>query len=297
MLDTPNTAPNLDDVVAPAQNEIMKESARLGKRTKRAKLSLKRPEPRTISSIAFPYMDMDIAISVAQAILSAGGIPLTREQLAGVMKLQVNSGNFLSKVATGRTFGLVAYSQSKFELTNVGFAILDSDERRQRAARAEAFLNVPLYKKVYEDFRGKQLPPRPHGLEQAFARYGVSPKQVMNARLAFDRSAKQAGFFGSGPDRLIEPIIGAAAPFPERGKVVSDEDEQPMEKRRASAKGEPDGLNLHPFIEGLLGSLPEPETNWTIEGRAKWLQAAANIFDLMYKGDGQIQILAKGGEQ
>jgi hypothetical protein len=30
-----------------------------------------------------------------------------------------------------------------------------------------------------------------------------------------------------------------------------------------------------------------------MEGRAKWLQAAANIFDLIYKGSGEIQITAK----
>jgi hypothetical protein len=30
-----------------------------------------------------------------------------------------------------------------------------------------------------------------------------------------------------------------------------------------------------------------------MDGRAKWLQAAANIFDLIYKGDGTITINAK----
>jgi hypothetical protein len=49
----------------------------------------------------------------------------------------------------------------------------------------------------------------------------------------------------------------------------------------------------HPFIQGLLKTLPEPETNWAAEGRAKWLQAAANIFDLVYKGSGEIHITAK----
>ena len=48
-----------------------------------------------------------------------------------------------------------------------------------------------------------------------------------------------------------------------------------------------------PFIQGLLDSLPEPNTNWTIEARAKWLQTAAHCFDLMYKGDGSIHITAK----
>jgi hypothetical protein len=45
-------------------------------------------------------------------------------------------------------------------------------------------------------------------------------------------------------------------------------------------------------VQGLLDSLPEPETNWTVDGRAKWLQAAANIFDLMYKGSGEITVKA-----
>jgi hypothetical protein len=37
-------------------------------------------------------------------------------------------------------------------------------------------------------------------------------------------------------------------------------------------------------------------TNWTVEGRAKWLQAAANIFDLIYQGSGEIDIRAKSGD-
>lgn len=51
---------------------------------------------------------------------------------------------------------------------------------------------------------------------------------------------------------------------------------------------------LHPFVQGLIDALPEPGTNWTVEGRAKWLQAAANNFDLMYKGGGTIHVSAKG---
>src|SRR5262249_53437932 len=35
--------------------------------------------------------------------------------------------------------------------------------------------------------------------------------------------------------------------------------------------------------QGLLKTLPEPETDWPSAGRVKWLQTAANIFDLIYK--------------
>jgi hypothetical protein len=147
------------------------------------------------SSIAFPYRDLDVGVGVAQAMISAGGVALTTDQLAGVMGLQSGSGNFVLKVATARLFGLVNNVGGKYELTDTGFAIVDKDEKRQRSARATAFLTVPLYRRVYDEFRGKQLPPRPHGLEQAFVRFGVSAKQKEAARLAFDKSAQQAGFF------------------------------------------------------------------------------------------------------
>lgn len=40
--------------------------------------------------------------------------------------------------------------------------------------------------------------------------------------------------------------------------------------------------SLHPFISGLLKTLPDAETEWTLAGRIKWLQAASNIFGLIY---------------
>jgi hypothetical protein len=39
----------------------------------------------------------------------------------------------------------------------------------------------------------------------------------------------------------------------------------------------------HPFIQGLLKTLPDEGSEWPVDRRAKWLQTAANAFDLMYK--------------
>ncbi len=51
------------------------------------------------------------------------------------------------------------------------------------------------------------------------------------------------------------------------------------------------GDDLHPFIRGLLGSLPEPDTAWAGSERAKWLTTASNIFSLLYQGDdGEIEV-------
>ena len=263
---------------------------------KRTKRKVTKPVRRQAvpSKIPFPYRDMDVGVSVALAMIGAGGVALTTEQLAGVMGLQVGSGNFVIKIMTARMFGLVSNTGGRYELTDTGFAIVDKDEKRQRAARAQAFLNVPLYKRTYEEFKGKQLPPRPHGVEQAFARFGVPAKQVKAARLAFEKSATQAGYFGAGMDRLIEPIIGGGALPPNRPAVQDDNGGgNGGGKRLVEDDDAPHVSGFHPFIQGLLDTLPEPNTNWAIEGRAKWLQTAANIFDLIYKGSGEISVMAK----
>ncbi|MDE2166187.1 MAG: hypothetical protein KGJ66_07605 [Alphaproteobacteria bacterium] len=246
---------------------------------------------RAVSSISFPYMDLDAAISVASAMLNAGGVALSRDQLAGTMNLSAGSGNFVTKVATARMFGLIANVQGKYELTDLGFRILDRDDRAQKQARSDAFLTIPLYRRVFDEFRGKPLPPRPEGLEAAFLRFGVAPKQKATARVVFDKSAKQGGFFANGNDRLIEPIIGGSTPGPAQAVSVPQIDESVTQSEQLGRVS-----NFPPFIQGLLGSLPEPGTNWTVEGRAKWLQTAANCFDLMYKGDGTIHVSAKSAE-
>jgi hypothetical protein len=259
--------------------------------------------PAEQAKIAFPYRDLDTGVSVALAMIGAGGVALKTDQLAGVMNLQVGSGNFVLKVMTARQFGLVTFANGMYELTDTGFAVVDRDEKRQRAARAQAFLNVPLYRRTYEEFKGRQLPPRPHGLEQAFIRFGVSPKSVQQARLAFDKSAAQAGYFAAGPDRLIEPILsGSVGGVPPTGRPPSPDEGSGNGDRGGNERVELTavGLNVgvgrfHPFIQGLLDRLPEPDTTWTIEGRAKWLLAAANCFDLLYQGSGEISVTFKPG--
>ena len=38
-----------------------------------------------------------------------------------------------------------------------------------------------------------------------------------------------------------------------------------------------------PLIQALVKKLPRPNTIWSLEDRAKWLRAAAIIFNLVYK--------------
>ena len=77
--------------------------------------------------------------------------------------------------------------------------------------------------------------------------------------------------------------------------IASNRGEPPKVEEPERRGGSRDGGGerpRHPFTEGLLRMLPDPdsETEWPLEKRVKWLQTAANIFDLIYKGEGGIKV-------
>ncbi len=137
---------------------------------------------REQSTIQFPYDDLNDAVSVAAGIMKCGGVPSTPDQVAGAMGQEPTSGSFRLKIAAAKIFGLIETVGGRYQLTDLGFAVVDRDPARQRTAKADAFLRVPLYRRVYDEFRNKQLPPRPAALEHAFVGFGVASKQKDKAR-------------------------------------------------------------------------------------------------------------------
>ena len=105
----------------------------------KAKTVKKPTVKREQSSIAFPYMDLDAAVTVARAFITNGGGALTRDQLAGVMNQSPLSGAFIMKLSAARQFGLADFVEGKFKLTDLGFLIVDKNEAREKAARFRRF--------------------------------------------------------------------------------------------------------------------------------------------------------------
>lgn len=200
---------------------------------------------RVASAIQFPYSDMTDAINVAEGLLKGGGTALTRDQLAAAMDLSPRGGGFATKIATAKIFGVIDTASGKYELTDIGFEIVDAS--RQAEAKIKAFLNVPLYKRIYDEFRGKLLPPRPHGLERAIINFGVTEKNARAARQAFERSARIAGFYPSGnEDRLVIPFGLPSAP-----------DDEPVDQQPviAAAVGTASGAAR---VHGIAQAAPQP---------------------------------------
>jgi hypothetical protein len=227
---------------------------------------------RERSTISFPYNDLDDVVNVAKAVHTVGGTSCEWEQLAAKLDTSPTSGTFRLRMSAAKTFNVLTYDKGTVTLTPIGTRICDPQQ--EKAGRAEAFLAVPLYTKLYEKFKAASLPPS-SGLESVIVALGVAQKQKDRARQVFQRSAKQAGFSEYGADRLVMPSVKASAP-PAAAPV---EELEPEKKKKT--KGE-DEEELHPFIQGLLKKLPPPDSEWANDKRAKWLQAAVNIFDLMY---------------
>lgn len=249
---------------------------------------------REQSTIGFPYLDLDAAIEVARAIYNRSGLgSCDLDELAAEMG-QTMSGAFRQKTGTAKTFDLVDKdSKSSIKLSQLGRQIISPDT--ERAARAEAFMRVPLYAAIYDKYKGHLLPPT-KALEREMQAVGVSSKQTDKARQAFERSAKQANFFESGEDRLVRPRVDLDTREIGQGGVKETEAIGEDEKLRSGGSGGfggGRGSDLHPFIQGLLDKIPEPETDWSADARAKWLQTAASIFGLIYKGDGEITVSVK----
>jgi len=226
------------------------------------------------SEIAFPYQPLSEGIEIAKAVHELHGVSATNDQIAAHLTLSPNSSGFRTKISTAKVFALISTGQGMVTLTALGSRVCDPQQ--EKAAKAEAFLAVPLYSAVYEKFKGTALPPT-NGLESALGSLGVAQKQRERARQVLQRSAQEAGFLQFGTDRLVMPAIKASAQAP---VVAPSPDPDEPEKKKKGKDADED--EYHPFIQGLLKKLPTPDTDWPMEGRAKWLQTAANIFDLMY---------------
>jgi hypothetical protein len=126
-------------------------------------------------------------------------------------------GTFRTRLGAARMFGLIETGQGRVSLTQLGRDSLTNSGSEQ-AARVSAFLNVELFRAMYEQYRANVLPPPP-AIERQVAQLGVSPKRTERARQTFMKCAQYAGLLMLLPVDLLShhrhrrqacPILGAA---------------------------------------------------------------------------------------
>lgn len=233
--------------------------------------------PYERSTIAFPYFDLDEGVRMAKAMSrNVGSSEAADEQLAAWLGLSPKSSGYRGRLAATRLFGLLDQTNDgNHQLTDLGLKIVS--DQHARAAKANAFEGVPLFKKVYDQWRGQQLPP-PAGLERTMMQMGVAQKQTARARQVLERSAESAGYFEQGRDRLVRPGV-------KQEKLDTTPPPPPGGKGNGGGFGEHD-----PLIIGIFQKLPPRDTDWPMKDRITWLKTASLVFELVYGLQGNIRI-------
>lgn len=170
-----------------------------------------RSEYRSNSIVETIRLATDISRPIRSCVRNcAAALSCTIDQLAAYVKNSLTSGAFRLRLSNASTFGLTENERGEVRLTPLGRSIADPSQ--EAAARADAFLAVPLYERIYDNYKGFTLP-SPSALEKFMREVGVSSKQTGKARNAFMRSARQAGFFAHGEDRLVRPADPGTKPI------------------------------------------------------------------------------------
>jgi hypothetical protein len=220
---------------------------------------------RSRSKIRFPYVDLGNAEDIARGV-GAYGIEAQVADVASYTKASVGSGAFRSKIAAAAIFGLVESSRDgSISLTALGKALLDSTQEAN--ARAEAFLNPELYRRVFSEYNGRQMP-TDEGLERYMMQLGVTQKSAARARQAFQRSAEVAGFFAGGRDRLSRPTLGTVIPPAGASGGETDDGEEDVSK--------------DPVLVALLGTLPSRRGKFSARDRRRFFTMLALGIDGAY---------------
>lgn len=245
-------------------------------------------EKRQRSSIAFTYDDFDAAAAVAHAIHSnAGHGTCSLAQLAPWMKQSVKSSGFRVQLAAARLFGLIDSDNTEsYRLTPLGIRAVDPAQAR--AAKAEAFLTVPLFKALFEKYKGTVTPPGA-ALEREIVALGVSEKQKARARQIFESSAKQTGFREHGPAQLVMPAVvvpppGAQSPPPGGSGSGGSGGVGGGGGNGGSGGGGGGGLDLDldPLLIALLQKIPNQGEPWPKEKRMRWFKTFAMNVSQVY---------------
>lgn len=228
---------------------------------------------RERSTIQFPYIALPEVVTVAKAIFSKVGTgEIDDHQLAAALDMSEKSSGYRIRLSAGRLFGLAeTVSAGTHKLTALGLKF--SDPAQEEAAKVEAFLNVPLFEKVFGENKGRQLPPS-EGFEQMLIQYGVAPKQKERARQVLEKSAQDAGFFSHGKGKLVRPTAKATSTPPAGNEPL------PPSSGDAGGGGR---KSLDPILQGLIDRLPPVGEVWPTEERKLWLGILENSFQLVYK--------------
>jgi hypothetical protein len=242
---------------------------------------------RQRSTIAFPYADFGAVEAAVHSIhKNVGHGSCSLPQLAAWVNFSPKSSGLRTLISAARLFGVIESDGSEGNrLSQLGIRVVDPAQAR--AAKAEAFLRVPLFSALFQKYEAGLTPPS-IALEAEIVGLGVSEKQKKRARQVFESSARQTGFREHGPNRLVAPPVNVPAPA---GANARDEGGVDDGGRRDSAKNSRGegavALDLDPLLIALLQKIPPQGQQWPADRRMRWFKTFAMNVSEVYDADGE----------
>ena len=175
--------------------------------------------PRARSGTAFPVYDLADSLVVPKLIHEKGGGSANDDQLATYLSYKSpRNGAYLGRVGAAKLFGLITGGAHQFAPSALAQKILmPIYEGQTQEGLVEAFLNVPLFRGVYEECKGKELPPE-FGMKNLLRqKFQIIPARLGNAYRVLMDSADAAGFFATRGARthLILPTVARGTNQPD----------------------------------------------------------------------------------
>jgi hypothetical protein len=150
----------------------------------------------------YPRRTLDQALRVPRALRDHnGGQPWAPAEVANALGLGAKSGNFFYLTSASKQYGLTDGTSQTAEiaLTDLGRrAVYPSSAEEERSALRQAFLHVPVFRRVLEHYGGNALPEKQYRENTLYTKFDLDPA-VQDEFV--DLLAKNSRFAGIG-DKL-----------------------------------------------------------------------------------------------
>jgi hypothetical protein len=108
-----------------------------------------------IGSYQVPYTTISDAISVVTTVVNKYNGQLARQSLATELDMAAAGGGFVNKLAAIKLYGLLEGSGNLVATDLAQTIVLSKDPKQVAKSKAKAFLNYPLYQKLFDRIKDK----------------------------------------------------------------------------------------------------------------------------------------------
>jgi hypothetical protein len=196
-----------------------------------------------------PPVTLEKALNIARSIAdNNAGKPYSRLSIADTLQRSPDSAQFRDMITASSQYGLTkgSYKAPQISLTELGEAIvMPKDEMEVSRNLLQAFLSVPMYKRLAEHFDGNRIPQETHFRNTLVREFSIDLDWALQTVQDFTVNAKYVGIVRtvSGVERI--DLAGAMSQDDRRPETLWDEptddspEDEPDEQDYSAQVGRP----------------------------------------------------------